>query len=218
MTRESFDKELGLLNEDLLKMALLTKEQMHNAVVALVEQDGELAEKVKEQDDVIDNLQQEIEDKCIKLIAKEQPLAIDLRTIFSTAKITQDLERMADHAVDIARIVIRLKDEKYIKPLVDIPKISKIVEKMISSSIAAFIDKDIVESYKICKMDDEIDELYRSIFSQLLYLMSKDMSITNQASQLLFVIKYLERVADHATNICEGTIYLVTGEYESLNR
>ncbi|MDV3427090.1 MAG: phosphate signaling complex protein PhoU [Bacillota bacterium] len=217
MTRRTIDTSIEKLRNDLIEMADNTKEQIENSIDALANKDGELAEQVMEKDDILDRSQREIEDKCIKLIATEQPMAIDLRTVFTIAKVTADLERMADYAVDIAKITLRLKDEDYIKPLIDIPKMSKIVAKMIKESVDAFTKKDVIKSYKICKMDDEVDEIYRKVFSELLIMMSKDLAIQNRATQLLFVIKYLERVADHATNICEGTIYLVTGEYEALN-
>ncbi|MFA6939401.1 MAG: phosphate signaling complex protein PhoU [Clostridiaceae bacterium] len=217
MTRSSIDTSIEKLRNDLAQMADKTKLQIKNSIDALVNKDGELAEQVILKDDILDKSQREIEDKCIRLIATEQPMAIDLRTVFTISKVTADLERMADYAVDIAKITLRLKDEDYIKPLIDIPKMSKIVAEMIIESVDAFTKKDVIKSYRICKMDDEVDELYRKVFSELLIMMSKDITIQNRATQLLFVIKYLERVADHATNICEGTIYLVTGEYEALN-
>ena len=217
MTRGSIDLSIEKLRNDLIEMADNTKEQIKSSVEALANKDGDLAEQVLLKDDILDKSQRDIEDKCIRLIATEQPMAIDLRTIFTIAKVTADLERMADYAVDIGKITLRLKDEDYIKPLIDIPKMSKIVEKMISDSVDAFTKKDVIKSYKICKMDDEVDELYRKVFSELVIMMSKDITLLNRATQLLFVIKYLERVADHATNICEGTIYLVTGEHEALN-
>jgi phosphate transport system protein len=217
MTRSSIDVSIEKLRKSLIEMADNTKEQVKNCVDALVNKDSDLAEDVISKDDILDNMQREIEDKCIRVIATEQPMAVDLRTVFTISKVSSDLERMADYTVDIAKITLRLKDEDYIKPLIDIPKISKIVEKMIVESVDAFTKKDVIKSYKICKMDDEVDELYRKIFSELVVMMSKDLTILNRATQLLFVIKYLERLADHATNICEGTIYLVTGEYEALN-
>lgn len=217
MTRSSIDVSIEKLRNNLIEMAENAKQQVKNCVDALVNKDCDLAESVILKDDILDNMQREIEDKCIRVIATEQPMAVDLRTVFTISKVSSDLERMADYAVDIAKITIRLKDEDYIKPLIDIPKISKIVEKMIVESVDAFTKKDVIKSYKICKMDDEVDELYRKIFSELVIMMSKNLALLNRATQLLFVIKYLERLADHATNICEGTIYLVTGEYETLN-
>lgn len=217
LTRGYFDAELIKLHNDLLRMGSIVEKQIYSSIEALVNQDTILAEEVIRNDDLADNLQKEIEDKCIKLIAMQQPLAKDLRNIFTTTKIVTDLERMSDHAVDIAKIVKRLKGEKYIKELVDIPKMAGIVQEMIKQSIDAYVDGDVKKSYDICKMDDEIDAIYKSVFTELLQYMMRDSSIINQATQFLFVCKFLERIADHTTNICEWTIYLVTGENVDLN-
>lgn len=217
MTRTGFDFALGGLHNDLLRMGSIVEKQIHQCIESLVNQDGELADCIIKNDDLVDDLQKEIENKCIRLIAKEQPLAIDLRTIFTTTKLVTDLERMADYAVDIAKITKRLKNEKYVKKLVDIPKISEIVKKMIRKALDAYVAADVEGAYETCKMDDEIDALYKKIFSDMLTIMSNDKQDINQITQLLFVCKYLERVGDHVTNICEWTIYLVTGELKDLN-
>lgn len=217
MTRGSFDTGLQLLHDELVKMGSIVEKQIHGSIEALVTQDVQLAEKIIKNDDLVDNLQKEIEDKCIKLIATMQPLAKDLRVIFTTTKIVTDLERMADHAVDISKITKKLKDEKYIKELVDIPKMADMVQKMIRMSIDAYIDSNVDKAYEICKMDDEVDGLYRKIFNELIGYMNSNSAFINQASQLLFICKYLERTADHVTNICEWTIYLITGNFVDLN-
>lgn len=217
MTRTSFDNNLQSLHNDLLRMGSIVEKQIDKSIEALVNQDGELAEQIINDDDLVDNLQKEIEDKCIKLIGREQPLAIDLRTIFTSTKIVTDLERMADHAVDIAKITLRLKGNKYIKPLIDIPKMGEIVKTMIKKSLDAYVDADVDRAYAVCKMDDEIDTIYKRVFIELLNLMVEDKDTISQSTQFLFVCKFLERVADHVTNICEWTIYLVTGEQKDLN-
>ncbi|MTK14193.1 MAG: phosphate signaling complex protein PhoU [Clostridiaceae bacterium] len=217
MTRTGFDLALEELHNDLLRMGSIVEKQIYQCMEALVKQDEPLAEQIIKNDDLVDKLNREIEDKCIKLTAKEQPLARDLRTIFTTTKLVTDLERMADYAVDIAKITIRLKNEKYIKELIDIPKMAGMVNAMIRKSLDAYVTADVNAAYKACKMDDEIDGLYKNIFNELLTIASKDLKNVNQITQLLFVCKYLERVADHATNICEWTIYLVTGEQKDLN-
>lgn len=217
MTRKSFDINLEELHNDLVRMGSIVEKQIYDSVDALVNQNDELANKIIKDDDIVDNIETEIENKCIMLIAREQPLAKDLRNIFTTIKIVTDLERMADHAVDIAKIVLRIKDEKYIKELVDIPRAAKIVQEMIKESLDAYIAGDVDKAYAVCKMDDEIDAIYKKVFSDLLAIMAKDQSIVNQAAQFLFVGKFLERIADHVTNICEWTIYLVTGEQKDLN-
>lgn len=217
MSRGTFDLHLESLHNYVLRMGSIVEKQIYDATEALHKQDVELAKKVIDDDDIVDNLEKEIEDKCIKLIAREQPLAKDLRMIFTSTKIVTDLERMADHAVDIAKIAILLKDEKFIKPLVDIPKMAGLVKDMIKEGLDAYVDGDVDKAYLVCKKDDEIDDIYRGVFKEMLPIMAKDQSTINQATQFLFVCKYLERVADHVTNICEWTIYLVTGEIKDLN-
>lgn len=217
MTRNSFDTNLQELHNILLKMGDIVERQICKCIEALVNQDCALAERVMEDDDTVDILEKEIEDKCIRLIATQQPLAHDLRNIFTISKIVTDLERMADHAVDIAKITLRLKDEKYIKQLVDIPRMAEIVKQMIKSSLDAYVNGDVDKAYVTCKMDDEVDAIYRQVFSELLVIMMGDSSSIKQATQFLFICKFLERVADHTTNICEWTIYLVTGEQIDLN-
>lgn len=217
MTRKGFDSKLEELHNDLLRMGSIVEKQIYQSIESLIGQDEEMADMVIKNDDLVDDLQKEIENKCIILIAKEQPLAIDLRTIFTATKIVTDLERMADHAVDIGKITKRLKNEKYIKELIDIPQMARIVQNMIKESLDAYVAGDVDKAYEVCKMDDEIDALYRRTFEELLGMMSKDGSIINQATQFLFICKFLERVADHVTNVCEWTIYLVTGEQKDLN-
>jgi len=217
MTRQSFDSSLHDLHNELLRMGSIVETQIYQCVEALVKQDIELAETVIKNDDIVDNLQKEIEDKCIKLIATQQPMAVDLRKIFTTTKIVTDLERMADHAVDIARIVVRLKGEKYIKEIIDIPRAAVIVQSMIKDSLDAYVDGNVESAYEVCKRDDQVDAIYKMVFNELLLIMSENKDSIKQATQFLFICKFLERIADHATNICEWTIYLVTGEIKDLN-
>lgn len=217
MTRKGFDIELQELNNDILRMGSVVEKQIYLSIDALVKQDEAMADQVINNDDIVDNLQREIEDKCIKLIAKEQPLATDLRAIFTTTKIVTDLERMADHAVDIGKIAKRLKNENYIKELIDIPRMGNIVRDMIKQSLDAYVNADVDKAYEVCKMDDEIDEIYKNIFNELIPMMTRDQKVITQSTQFLFICKFLERVADHVTNICEWTIYLVTGEQKDLN-
>ncbi|WP_346880163.1 MULTISPECIES: phosphate signaling complex protein PhoU [unclassified Clostridium] len=217
MTRNSFDLKLQQLHEDLMAMGEAVAKQIEDSIDSLKKQDEILAEKVIQKDDVIDDFEEDIEDKCIKLMATEQPLASDLRRIFITTKIITDLERMGDHAVDIAKISKKLIGETYIKELIDIPNMAKIVEKMIKDSLEVYITTDINRAHEVSKMDDQVDRLFKSIFDELLVIMRNDQTTINQASQFLFICKFLERMADHATNICEWTIYLESGEKLKLN-
>jgi len=217
MTRNSFDTNLHELHNDILRMGSVVEKQIYQCIDALVNQNCDLAEKIIKNDDIVDDFQKEIESKCIKLIATQQPLAQDLRNIFTTIKLVTDLERMADYAVDIAKITKRLKGEKYIKQLVDIPRMAEIVKEMIKQALDAYVEGNVEKAYETCKMDDQIDALYKQVFKELLQIMMKDPSTINQATQFLFICKFLERAADHTTNICEWTIYLVTGEHVDLN-
>lgn len=217
MVRKLFDEELKSLYLDIIKMGSVVEKQIDDSITALVRQDADLASKVIDSDDIADDMETSIEERCVKLIAKQQPLAADLRRIFTSIKIVTDLERIADYAVDIAKITIRLKDEKYIKPLIDIPRMAEITQGMIKDSLDAYIKMDSKMAEEICARDDEVDALYRQVFSELLFLMMEDQSVIKQATQFLFISKYLERAADHVTNVCEWIVFLVTGEHKHLN-
>ncbi|MBU3154687.1 phosphate signaling complex protein PhoU [Clostridium estertheticum] len=217
MARKVFEANLQELHNDLIRMGSIVEKQIYDCIDALVTHDIEKAQKIMEDDDIVDVMEREIEDKAIRLIAMQQPLAIDLRNIFTTTKIVTDLERMADYAVDVAKITVRLKDEKYIKQLVDIPRMAEIVVLMIRDSLDAYVSGDIEKAYAVCKRDDEVDDIYKEVFGELLRIMFENQKTVNQATQFLFICKWLERIADHTTNICEWTIYLVTGEKVNLN-
>lgn len=217
MARQSFDLELDSLHHGIIRMGSRVEEQIDNCINALIKHDAILAKQVIDDDDIIDSMETDIEEKCIKLIARQQPLAIDLRKIFTAIKIVTDLERIADHAVDIAKITILLKDEEYIKPLIDIPRMADIVQEMIKVSLDAYVRLDPKLAEEITERDDEIDDIYKQVFRELLQYMVEDASTIRQATQFLFVCKFLERIADHVTNICEWTVYLVTGEHKDLN-
>lgn len=217
MTRNSFDLKLQLMHQELVDMSKLVEWQISNSVLALKNQDENLAMEVIEKDDEVDKFEKDIEEKCVRMIAMEQPLAGDLRRIFVTSKIVTDLERMADHAVDIAKIAILLKDETYIKELVYIPKMAQIVENMVKGAVEVYITRNTKLAYEICDMDDEVDSIYDSVFQFLLEKMRTDEKVVTQGSRFLFVCKYMERIADHGTNICEDAVYLETGEKLKLN-
>lgn len=215
--RKIFEMELVELHNDLLRMGSIVEKQIHMCIKSLAEQNVELANEVINNDDIVDNLMREIETKSIKLIAMQQPIATDLRFIFTCINIVTDLERMADHAVDIAKVTKRLKDQVYIKQLVDIPKMGSIVSTMIKDALDAYVERNLEKAYEIAKRDDIVDRLYKEVFSEMLAIMTKDNTKIEQATQFLFVCKFLERIADHVTNICEWTIYIVTGDQIDLN-
>ncbi len=217
MTRNYFDKELQELHLLMLKMCTVVEEALINSVHALKNQDIEMAQGVIDGDDVIDDMEHAIEDKCLKLIALQAPMAKDLRFIATALKIITDLERIADHAVDISKITVRLSGEKYIKELIDIPRMGEIATRMVKESIDAYVKQDTEKAHEVAKMDDEVDALYKQIFRELLLIMMEDPKKINQATNFLFVSKSLERIGDYVTNICEKIIYSITSEHYNLN-
>ncbi len=216
MTREGFDKSLSGLQQEMLRMGSMVEEAIHLAVQALARQDLKLAERIIEGDDLIDALSNRIEDDCIRLIALQQPLARDLRVITTVLKTVTDLERIADHATNIAEIAQRIGTDSLIKPLIDIPKMAGMVESMVRDSLKAFVDRDVELAKRTCLKDDEIDKVYEDLFVELTGFITDggDSRKVVQALNLLFAARFLERVGDHATNIGERTIYLVTGKKE----
>lgn len=211
-TRQSYNHELEALRQEILEMGTRVEQAIGQAVASLSSQDLESAKIVMDGDDYIDYLESDIEDKCMVLIARQQPLARDLRIIGTGLKITTDLERVGDHAFDIAKITLSIGKQPLIKPLVDIPRMSAMAQKMLKDSLVAYINLDITLAEQVCADDDAVDDLYDQTFRELLTYMMEDASTIKQATQLLFVARYLERVADHATNIAEWVIYLVTGQ------
>lgn len=217
-TRHFFDNELEELHLDLIKMGSLVEESIENTILALKKQDTDLARKIFANDDVIDDLEQKIEKRCLNLIARQQPLAKDLRTISTALKIITDMERIADHSSDIAEITIRMANQKYIKPLIDIPKMAELAKNMVNKSIDAYVRQDIELAAKVCESDDNVDNLFLKIILELISIMKDDPQAVEQGIDLMFIAKYLERMADHATNIAEWVVFNVTGEHEHLTR
>lgn len=217
MTRNYFDQELQELQVSLLKMSSMVEETLGSSVKALKTQDVELAQKVIDGDDMIDEMEYIIEDKCLKLIALQSPMAGDLRIIATALKIITDLERIADYAVDISKITIQLAKERYIKELIDIPRMAEITINMVKESIDAYLHLDTDKALLASKMDDEVDALYKQIYRELIFIMLEDPKTIHQATYFLMISRYLERIGDHVTNICERIIYSVTSEHVNLN-
>lgn len=216
-TRGSFEAELGLLREDLLRMGALVKEAVHRAVQALKEQDLELAQEVVDGDEVVDTMEHEIEEKCLRLLALQQPMAVDLRAIGTALKTVTDLERMADHSSDIAKVALRIGREPLIKPLVDIPRMAAIIEEMLDGGLKAYVTRDVAAAQEVARRDEDVDHLYAQIYRELLTYMLENPRTIRQATHLLFVAQHLERIADHVTNVSEWVVYLVHGEMRDLN-
>lgn len=217
MTRSAFDSHLKELQQELLKMGSLVEEAIALSVKSLATQDVVLAQKVIDGDDPIDDFYNLIEDHCLKLIATQQPIAKDLRNIITGLRIIGDLERMADHAVDIAKITILISHEPLIKPLIDIPRMSEYAQKMVRNSLDAYIREDVELARSVGVDDDQVDHLHNQIFRELLTFMMADPRTIKQATHLLFVSRYLERIGDRATNIGEAVIYLATGDRADIN-
>jgi phosphate transport system protein len=217
MAREQFHTELRSLEQEILRMGALVEEQMARAVQSLSERNLELADRVIADDDVVDALEMDIERRCLRLLALQQPMARDLRTISTALKIITDLERMADHAADIAKVTKRLAAEELIKPLVDIPRMATVAAQMVRAALNAYIERDVDMALDMIRMDDEVDHLYGDIFRELLDIMRERPDTVRQATYLLFVANYLERIADHATNLGEWVMYMVTGVRKELN-
>ena len=217
-TRHYFDKELEELHFELIKMASLVEESIENTILALKKQDVDLARKIFKNDDVIDDMERKIEKICLNLIARQQPLAKDLRTISTALKIITDMERIADHSSDIAEITIRMANEKYIKPLIDIPKMAELAKQMVNKAIDAYVKQDIEIAQEVCQSDDAVDDLFSKIVLELINIVKNDPETVEQVINFMFIAKYLERMADHATNIGEWVVFNVTGEHEHLSR
>jgi phosphate transport system protein len=216
-SRNAYARELDELHELILKMGCFVEQAIAKSVKALAEQDINLAREVINGDLIIDRLELEIENKCLRLIALQQPMAIDLRRIATGLKIITDLERMADHAEDIAKTTIRMKDETLFTRLVNIPRMSEIAQEMVRDSLDAYVHKDEELARRMCERDDEMDGIYSRLFDELLDIMENNQGLVKQATYLLNVGQFLERIADHATNIGEWVIYMVTGDRMELN-
>lgn len=217
MTRERFSQQVMEVKHKVVRMGALVEDIIELAVTSLKNQDIEAAKKVYIDDDKIDALELEIETDCMKMLALQQPLAKDLRTVATALKIITDLERMGDNAVNIAKITLELGKEPLIKPLIDIPRMAQIAQDMVKLSLDAFVKEDIKLAEKVAAMDEEVDSIYLSIFDEIIELITKDNNKTRQGTKLLFIGRFLERIADHTTNICERVIYMVTGELKEIN-
>ncbi|GAA0178189.1 phosphate signaling complex protein PhoU [Clostridium sediminicola] len=209
--RIGFERELENIHNSLLDMGKIIEESIDETIEALVNQDIKLANKVIVKDDIIDNMELDLEAQCIKIIALQQPIASDLRMITSILKMITDLERIADHCADISEYTIKLTGEKYKKPLIDIPRMAKQVKKMVSETIKCYIELDVKKAKEVKLEDDIVDTYFEDLVEEINGLMKSDKEFVYQGTCLLFIIKYLERMADHATNICGWIIYNATG-------
>ncbi len=215
--RGTLDRELARLRDDLLRLSSQVDGAIERAIHALQARDLELARQVMQDDQAINDLRYKIEEDCLTLIATQQPTAVDLRTTVAILNIIIDLERIADHAAGIAEIVVRMGTEPLLKPLIDIPRMTRIVREMLRRSLDAFVARDPNLAREVAQRDDEVDHLYNQVFRELLTYMLEDPKTITRATYLLWVAHNLERIGDRVTNISERVIFMTTGEVRELN-
>jgi phosphate transport system protein len=207
-----FDRDIEHLKELLLRMGAMVEDQFNESIRALLERDSSVAQKVIDADSDIDRMELEIDQHTIELIATMQPAAVDLRFVAAAMKITPELERIADLAVDVCERAIELNAEPPLKPLVDIPRLARMAQDMVRQSLDAFVRRDAALARQVIARDDEVDQLTEQSFRELLTYMLEDSKNISRAIRLTFVGKYFERMADGATNICEMVVYLAEGK------
>jgi phosphate transport system protein len=212
MTQRHFDEELAELKTKLLRMAGQAEDQIDQALTALVTRDSALARQVIERDHLINSLDVEIDEESIRLLALHQPAARDLRLVTTAMKIATELERISDLAENVCERAIELNEEPQLKPYIDIPMMGNMARAMVKQSIDAFVKDDAQLARKVLTDDDYIDDLMEQLFRELLSFMLEDTRTISRAIRLSFIAKYLERMADHATNIAELVVYLVEGK------
>ena len=215
--RSGLDRQLRFLQDEVLTLGSMVEKSIARAVDALDRRDLEASQQVIIEDDLVDSKRFEIEEKCIDLIATQQPMAGDLRILVSMLHIAVELERMGDYAEGIAKINIMMGDEPLIKPLVDVPLMTEKATSMLRRSLEALVNRDTVAARQVCNDDDEVDALYQTVYRDLLDIMIKDPDTIQRATYLLWVAHDLERIADRATNVAERVVYLVTGKMEEIN-
>ncbi|PIZ15304.1 phosphate transport system regulatory protein PhoU [Candidatus Desantisbacteria bacterium CG_4_10_14_0_8_um_filter_39_17] len=207
-----FDEELKNLKEKLLYMAGLAETMISDSVKALVEQKEDIIDQVYKNEDEINLLQVEIDDRTIKMIALHQPAAVDLRFLVTAIKINSELERMGDQAINICQATKELLKQPLLKPLIDIPRMAEIAGQMVKDSLDAFVQQDPKLAKSVCVRDDEVDDLKDQVFRELLTYMMSDPGTIQRAMDLILISRHLERIADHATNIGEEVIFMVQGK------
>ncbi len=217
LVRTHFDQELRGIQDELLRMGSLLNTAISKSVQALANRDTGLARQVIADDAEINALRFEIEERCTTVIATQQPTAIDLRAVIAAMNIVSDLERMADHAAGIAKVVVRMGNEPLLKPLIDIPRMADECRTMVTKSLDAYVERDVEAAKATAQRDDIIDELYQQIFRELLTFMLENPQTTSRALFLLFVAHNLERIGDRAVNIAERVIFLKSGKMQELN-
>lgn len=214
--RTTFHKKLREIQDDVLAMGSMVEKATSRSIEALKERDIEKAREIITDDLKINRKRFNIEEKCVQLIATQQPMASDLRTIIGVLNIITEIERIGDHAEGIAKIVVLIGDEPLLKPLIDIPRMAEKVNDMLHRSLDALINRDADAAKQIVSEDDEVDNLYDQVFRELLTFMAEDPKTITRATRLIWVAHNLERSADRVTNICERVVYMITGKMEEI--
>ena len=217
MVREAFRENIKELERELIDMGEMVIRAVNRSIEALKSRNKDEAKRIISDDLLINKKRWDIEEKCINLIATQQPVATDLREIIALLNITTDLERMGDHAEGIAKIVIMLGDKPLVKPLIDIPRMADKTTDMIKRSLEAFVKRNAKTARAICDEDDEVDRLYDQVYRELLLFMIEDPTTITRATYLMWTTHNLERIADRVTNICERIVFLVTGTMEEIS-
>ncbi len=216
VTRISFEEELKALHKEITKMLSMTEKAFDNAMTALKTQNVDLAREVIKGDDLIDEQERAIEKLCLEIMVRQSPLAGDLRRITSIFKLITDLERIADHAEDICEIIIKIYNQRLIKPLIDLPIMADMARSMVSRAIRSFMQQDTELAREVCGDDDGVDQMYFKIYGELVEMMKANPAVVEQAVALISIAKYFERIADHATNVAEWVIFNVTGDHKHI--
>lgn len=214
--REHFSHEIQNINQEILRMGVLVEENINKALEALLNQDPKLAQEVIDSDKDVNELEMTISDRLAIILAREQPVASDLRHIVACLKVVSDIERIGDYAVHAAKRARDLSDEKYIKPLIDIPKMMNLGAQMLREGLAALMETDEHAARAMARKDQEMDNLNKQVYRELLTYMLEDSKNIKQATKLLFLSRVLERMGDHAVNICTWAVYSATGRHEDL--
>ena len=217
-TRQAFEEGLDGVNKEILRMGVMVEEALRQAIESLVNKDGELARAVVAGDAAINQMEQEIEDRCIVLIAREQPVATDLRRLVTLLKVVTQLERMGDHALHVAKGTLRLLPETYMKPLIDIPRMAELAIGMIRDVLTALLNLDAALAREVAQRDRLVDDLHDQVMREVFTYMMENSRFISQSISLLFISRFIERVGDHVTNICEWVVYSATGEHVELNQ
>jgi phosphate transport system protein len=215
--RAEFHTRLQRIQNDVLSMGSMVEKAILYSVRALKARDLEMAQRIIDADVMINEKRFEIEEQCVELIATQQPMASDLRTIIAMLNIISELERIGDHAEGIAKIVVMIGDEPPLKPLVDLPRMADKTADMLRRSLDALVRRDAKSARKIATEDDDVDQLYDQVFRELLTFMAEDPKTITRATRLIWVAHNLERSADRVTNICERIVFLVTGKMEEID-